>query len=445
MQKIHKNLYLILVFFTILLFGLILVFAKKPTKQFAGLIERSGSIALSAEWLDTKKAIEELLSAIAANPQNYKAKLNLAQGYIQEARITGNHGYYDQAALDLLDDVLQSEPKNFDALCCKATVLLSQHHFEEGLAVAKQALPLNTSSAFVYGLMCDANVELGNYPEAIKMSDKMVSIRPDNRSYSRISYLREIHGDLPGAIQAAKMAIAAGYPGLEQTEWTRMILAHLYENTGHLDSAAYQYRTALNERPDYAFAIAGLGRIEKGKGNYKEAIAYFEKGKKTITEYSFADELTDLYLLNNEKIKADKSAQEVIAMLSPISNADESSSSHGHYADKELAYAYLKVNNTDSALKHALLEYDRRPENIDVCETVAWVHYKRNNFTDANKMITKALRTNCQNPSLLTRAGLIKLKAGEKEKGMDLIKKAFAINPFMLDFDLKKEALTILQ
>jgi tetratricopeptide (TPR) repeat protein len=293
--------------------------------------------------------------------------------------------------------------------------------------------------------MCDANVELGNYPEAIKMSDKMVSIRPDNRSYSRISYLREIHGDLPGAIQAAKMAIAAGYPGLEQTEWTRMILAHLYENTGHLDSAAYQYRTALNERTDYAFAIAGLGRIEKGKGNYKEAIAYFEKGKKTITEYSFADELTDLYLLNNEKIKADKSAQEVIAMLSPISNADESSSSHGHYADKELAYAYLKVNDTDSALKHALLEYDRRPENIDVCETVAWVHYKRNNFTDANKMITKALRTNCQNPSLLTRAGLIKLKAGEKEKGMDLIKKAFVINPFMLDFDLKKEASIITQ
>lgn len=445
MKKIYKNLYIILVFFTILLFGLILVFAQKPTKQFAGLIERSGSIALSAEWLDTKKAIEELLSAIAANPQNYKAKLNLAQAYIQEARITGNHTYYDQAALDLLDDVLQSEPKNFDALCCKATVLLSQHHFEEGLAVAKQALPLNTNSAFVYGLMCDANVELGNYPEAIKMSDKMVSIRPDNRSYSRISYLREIHGDLPGAIQAAKMAITAGYPGLEQTEWTRMILAHLYENTGHLDSAAYQYRTALNERTDYAFAIAGLGRIEKGKGNYKEAIAYFEKGKKTITEYSFADELTDLYLLNNEKIKADKSAQEVIAMLSPISNADESSSSHGHYADKELAYAYLKVNDTDSALKHALLEYDRRPENIDVCETVAWVHYKRNNFTDANKMITKALRTNCQNPSLLTRAGLIKLKAGEKEKGMDLIKKAFVINPFMLDFDLKKEASIITQ
>ena len=51
------------------------------------------------------------------------------------------------------------------------------------------------------------------------MADKMVSIRPDLRSYSRISYLREIHGDMPGAIEAMKMAIQAGYPGYEDRAW----------------------------------------------------------------------------------------------------------------------------------------------------------------------------------------------------------------------------------
>lgn len=437
----RKNLYLILVVATVILFGVILIFAKKPVKQIPGLIQRSGGIALSAEWLDTKKAIEGLLASIAANPQNYKSKLNLAQAYIQEARITGNHGYYDQAALDLLDDVIQNEPNNFDALCCKATVFLSQHHFADGLLVAQQALPLNENSAFIYGLMCDANVELGHYEEAVKMCDKMISIRPDNRSYSRVSYLREIHGDLPGAIQAAKLAVSAGYPGLEQTEWARMVLAHLYESTGRLDSAAYQYQTALNERPDYAFAIAGLARIEKANGNYKESIALLEKAKNMISEYSFTEELAEMYRLNNEYDQANKSAQEVIAMLSPSSVADESSSAHGHYADKELAYAYLKINDTDNALKHALLEYERRPDNIDVCETVAWVNYKKANYSEASKMIDKALRTNCQNPSLLCRAGLIKIKEGQKENGTQLIKKALDINSNILDTELKEEVL----
>lgn len=435
----RKNLYIILVSVTAVILVTILLFSKKPKEAVPGFKERTGSIALTGEWLNTKQAIQGLLANIELNPDDNKSRLSLAQAYIQEARITGDHAYYDKAALELLDEVIKKEPTNFDALCCKSTVLLSQHHFAEGLEVARQALPLNPNSAYIYGLMCDANVELGNYPEAVQMSDKMISIRPDIRSYSRVSYLREIHGDLPGAIEAAKLAVSAGYPGLEQTEWTRMILAHLYEATGKLDSAEMQCNIALAERPDYAFALAGLGKIAEDKGDYKKAIGYYEKAKGLITEYSFADELTDLYRLNNEPDKASKSSEEVIDMLSPLSGADESSSSHGHYADKELAYAYLKIPDYDKALQHAQTEYERRPNNIDICETMAWVQYKKGNYAEANKMIDKALRTNCQNPTLLCRAGLIKVKAGEKEKGDLLIKKAMDTDPY-LDPELKKEA-----
>ncbi len=435
----RNKLYIILIAVTGVLLGCILFFSKKAVTQTPTFKERKGSISLSGEWLNTKQAIISLLKSIELNPQDYKSKLSLSQAYIQEARVTGDHAYYDQAALELLDDVIKNEPQNFDALCCKATVLMSQHHFTEGLEVAKQALPINPNSAFIYGLLCDGYVELGKYTDAVKMCDKMISIRPDNRSYARVSYLREIHGDLQGAIVAAKLAVAAGYPGLEQTEWTRMILAHLYENTGSLDSAEIQYKIALAERPDYPFAIAGLGHIAKLKGNYKLAISAYEKAKTIISEYSFADELTDLYKLNNEPRKANRSSQEVIAMLSPLAGSDESSSAHGHYADKELAYAYLKVPDADKALEHAMIELERRPDNIDVCETVAWVNYKKGDFLKANQMIDKALKTNCQNPSLLCHAGLIKMKSGQKQKGEELMKKAFKTNPY-LDIQLKKEA-----
>ncbi|MCD6069313.1 MAG: hypothetical protein K0S33_4139 [Bacteroidetes bacterium] len=438
-----KKAYLILTLATGLLVASIFIFAKEPKKTVPSFKERSGSIALSAEWLNTKEAIKSLITAIDINPEDHKSKLQLAQAYIQESRITGDHAYYDKAALELLEDVVKAEPTNFDALCCKATVLLSQHHFAEGLAVAKQALPINPNNAFIYGIMCDAYVELGNYSEAVKQSDKMVSVRPDIRSYSRISYLREIHGDLPGAIAAAKLAVSAGYPGLEQTEWTRTILAHLYENIGQLDSAAIQYKIALAERSDYAFAIAGLGKIEKAKGNYKEAITLYEKARTLIVEYSFDDELTDLYRLNKQEDKAKVSSEAVIAMLSPVSDVDESSSGHGHYADKELAYAYLKVPDLEKALKHAKLEYERRPDNIDVCETLAWVNYKKGNFAEANKLINKALVTNNKNPLLLCHAGMIKIKAGETAKGQELIKQALESNPY-LDVELKNEAVKYL-
>jgi len=87
------------------------------------------------------------------------------------------------------------------------------------LKVAEELQKSFPYNAFVYGILVDANVEMGNYDTAVDKADKMVSIRPDLRSYSRISYLREIHGDNTGAIDAMKLAVDAGAAGDEATEW----------------------------------------------------------------------------------------------------------------------------------------------------------------------------------------------------------------------------------
>src|SRR5688572_3684357 len=118
---------------------------------------------------------------------------------------------------------------------------------------------------------------------------------------------------------------------------------------------------------------------------------------------------------------------------------EESEEGHGHYADRELAYAYLKTNNTTAALKHALTELERRPDNIDVCETAAWVYYKRGEFSKAEKLMQHARRTNSQNPTLLARAGLIKIKNGRRNEGIALLKKAQVLNPY-LEIGLKNES-----
>ena len=63
--------------------------------------------------------------------------------------------------------------------------------------------------------------------------------------------------------------------------------------------------------------------------------------------------------------------------------------SSGHYADKEMAYAYLAVDNYDKAIEHALLEYNRRPDNIDANETVAWVYYKKSDYSESGIHISR--------------------------------------------------------
>ena len=112
--------------------------------------------------------------------------------------------YYDMAAMQQVNAVLEKEPSNFHALTYKALIYLSQHHFADGLKTALEAKKINPYNAFVYGLLVDACVETGDYTAAVEYSDKMISIRPDIRSYSRISYLREIHGDYKVLLKPCK-------------------------------------------------------------------------------------------------------------------------------------------------------------------------------------------------------------------------------------------------
>jgi tetratricopeptide (TPR) repeat protein len=401
----------------------------KKESELYQVIPRKGNSIQTREWETGKKFSTELIEKIKVNPSDAKSLLALTALYLQEARASGNFAYYDKAAMNCVNNVLKSDAKNFEALTYKAMIFLSQHHFADGLAIANQVVKTNPYNAFVFGILVDANVELGDYKSAVENAEKMISIRPDIRSYSRISYLREIHGDLAGAIDAMKLAVDAGSPGTEGTEWTRVQLGKLYEQTGEMKYAEMNYTIALQNRPEYPYALAGLARLAIAAKDYEKAIQLYSKAGSESNDYSFEEALVEVYKLNGELSHATSIANEIIEEMARVSENAAKDNTAGHYADREMAYAYLAVNNYDKALEHALLEYNRRPGNIDVNETVAWVYYNKKNYAEAESYIRTALKTNCKNPSLLCHAGLIYLKAGDKTSAKNYLQEALRSHP----------------
>jgi len=329
-------------------------------------------------------------------------------------------------------------------LTFKSLLYLSQHHFADGLAIAEKAKEVNPYNAFVYGIMVDGNVEMGNYAEAIKDADKMVSIRPDMRSYSRISYLREIHGDYPGAIEAMKMAVDAGPPGDESTEWTRVQLGHLYENTGDLKAAEMNYLVSLKYRPGYAYATAGRARIAAASKDYDRAIACYLQADSMVSDYSFKEQLAELYRLTGQEAKADELNKWLIEAMTSDAENGKNDDNIGHYADRELAYAFLRTGNYDKALEHSIAEYNRRPDNIDVNETLAWVFYREGNYKKAIPYIEVALKTKCGNSVLLSHAGLIYAKSGINAKAKNLLQQVIDSKASISE-SLRSEVVTVFQ
>ncbi len=421
----------------LLLFGgaITLIFFKyKQTKKqeentVYSFVPRKGN-ATAAEFKMANQRAEKLILQLKANPNDKKSALALANAYILEARQSGNYNYYDRAAMVTIDKILASSPEEFEALLLKSLLQLSQHHFSDALITAQKALAINPNSSFVYGLLTDAYVEMGDYASAVDAADKMVTARPDMRSYSRISYLREIHGDYNGAVDAMKMAVDAGTPSEENTEWCRVQLARLYENMGDKNKALFNYQLSLAARPSYAPALSGMANIMRFENKTDSAVYYLNAAKENSNDIHIESALAIALDKAGQKAQANALNKKVIEEMTRNSASDDLNT--GHYSDKELAYAYLQMNNYDKALSHALAEYNRRPANIDVNETLGWVYYKRNDFVNAKIYIDKSMITKSKNPGLLCKAALIYYATGNTKQAKEMAAIALQNKPLVV-------------
>ena len=371
---------------------------RRQTIEIPKLLDRHPALRQDKEWETVQNYYVKYRQKLVLNPLDDEARLALAQLFINEARITGEHGHYYPAGLQVLDGIaLEKADKDirFRALSTMAGIQLSLHDFSAALETAEQAVAINPYNAQIYGALVDANVELGRYEQAVAMADKMVSIRPDLRSYARVSYLREIHGQVEGAIEAMEMAVAAGYPTYEETAWARLTLGKLYENYGSPEVAEQQYRAILAERPDYPFAIAALASLSADNQDYAEAEQMLKQACQIIPEYSFYETLAHIY----QETGRQEDFNQTMETLWPMLKEDTES---GHNMDLEYAKLYSDLlGDQDKALEYAVKEYQKRPDNIDVNQVLASIYQRRGDPSAAARYLEVATRTHSRQPGLM--------------------------------------------
>jgi tetratricopeptide (TPR) repeat protein len=398
---------------------------KQLPADFPNLSPRSSDATASVEFLNAQQSVEFYRDAIRRKPEVTKNYVELAQIYIQEARVTALHHEYFPKAERLLDKALKIDPNDFNAIITKASMMATLHQFEQAKQLAQKAIFLNPYNAFSYGVLCDAHVELGEYDEAVNACDKMLSIRPDLRSYARASYLREIHGDNAGARQAMQMAGESGVMGQENRAWAFYNLGKLFLNEGKLDTAEYIFNGILQERSDYAFAISGLAQVKCAQNKYDEAVALLKNAFSTTPEHSFIEELANVYRATEHTTLAEETIERVEKEF-----ADHVK--EGWNVDKE--YALFCANHEihlEEALERAQKEYERRPNNIEALDTYAWTLFKNGRAAEAVPYMEKALRMGTKNSAMKYHAGMIYNAAGNKTKAREFLQEAVKINPYI--------------
>lgn len=389
----------------------------------ASLPGRSGSSSgdrSAAEATAPSDTLSRLEKETAASPDDPRAWAALGAAYVDHARANSDPSAYPRAER-ALQRALTLDPESWEALAAAGALSAGRHDFAPALRFSLQAKDRQPQSAFVLGVIVDSLTELGRYPEAVGAAQEMIDVRPDLGSYARVSYQRELHGDVPGAIDAMHQALqAASAPGdrafaiyhLGQLEW----------DTGNIEAAERHFRAALAVDPSAAQARAGLGKVAAARGDLDGAIAEYEAAVAGFADPELLKELGELYLVSGDRVAADARFER-----SAQANADQAAG--GVYVDLEKAL-FSADHNRDLAqgLAAAESEWSRR-QSIHVADAMAWQLFRHGRHTEALVYADRALQLGTGNASFLFHRAEIHRALGDGAAALADYSAALALNP----------------
>ena len=169
--------------------------------------------------------LRDAQAAVRAAPASATVYAGLGDAYLSRARESGDPGFYSRAER-AFDVALRRDPRDVAGLVGAGTLAGLRHDFSEQLRLGKAALTAAPELARPLTVIADAQIELGRYDEAGRTIQRLVDLKPALASYARVSYFRELSGDVDGAVAAMRLAVSAG-GSPEGTAYVQTLLGDL--------------------------------------------------------------------------------------------------------------------------------------------------------------------------------------------------------------------------
>jgi tetratricopeptide (TPR) repeat protein len=385
-----------------------------------------------------QQAIATLQERLKQIPEDADSWATLGLAYVQEARVTADPSYYPKAEGALRRSLKLESSNNFAADTGMGALAAARHDFTGALSWGEQARDINPYNGNVYGVIGDAQVELGRYDDAFATFQHMVDVKPDLASYARASYARELQGDLAGARADMQLALdAAGTP--EDRAFAASQLGDLSFNSGDLADAEHFYTEATVDAPEYMPPRAGLARVAWAKGDVEGAIRRFTDIVAAYPSPEYVIALGDLSSIAGRT--GDAAAQHATVRVE-----ERLFAAAGVDVDLELALFDADHGNPDRAVREATDEWHKR-HSILVADALGWSLFKDGRAAEALPYARFANQLGYRNALLKFHAGMIERATGDTAGAIRDLGLALEYNPHfsILYADTARQTLDALQ
>jgi tetratricopeptide (TPR) repeat protein len=349
----------------------------------------------------TSADIPKLQRALRLDPTATGLRVSLASAYVQRVRETGDPAFYTRAS-GVLRPALAAHPHDADALTVAGLIALARHDFRGALVLGRRARAAQPDLVDVSAVLVDAEVELGMYGAAERELQSMVDRKPNLAAYARVSYFRELHGDVAGAAAAMKLAVSAGGPALENVAYVSALLGELERQLGHPRSARRAFERALVSVPGFPAAEQGLARLD---GSIERRRRIVEK--LPLPEYVIG--------LGEAELAAGRTS-EGRRDLALIGAEEKLLRAAGVNTDVELAVYEADHGSPARAVSLARRAWAEAP-SVRAADALGWALTRDGHAAAGLEWAHRALKLGSLDPLFREHAGLAALAAGQRAEG----------------------------
>ena len=402
----------------------------------ASVRAQSASSPVEKNLSPAERSIAQAEKLIAKNPNDFEAYNALALALSRRARETSDVKFYAQAE-QALQRSFEISPGNFDAERTHVWLLLGKHEFAAALEAAKELNKKMPDDVMLYGFLTDANVELGNYKDAEVAAQWMLDLRPGSiPSLTRAAYLRELFGDIDGALDLMQMAYQSTPPSeSEDRAWIITQMAHLNLATGKTSQAEKLLQQAQAIFPGYHYALGNLAKVRIQQKRYADAVELLKQ------RYEGAPHAENLYELA-EALQLAGRTQEAEKAFAGFEKTSLLESYRADNSNRELIFYYADhAKKSAKALEVAKREYASR-HDVYTLDAYAWALYVNGRFEEARKQIEAALAAGIRDAKLFRHAGEIALKSGDRAKAQEYLSQSAELNT--IGSELAREQLALI-
>jgi tetratricopeptide (TPR) repeat protein len=373
---------------------------------------------VTADALTT--AIAHAQDRLRTLPKDWQTWAALASAYVEQARVSADPTYYPKAegaarqSLSLQPD---GNPYGHIALGALAN---ARHEFALARTEALAALAVDGYSADAYGVLADAQTQLGDASAATDAVQHMLDLKPGLAAYARASYDLELRGRTDEAADLMRRALAAAVDR-HDIAFCRNQLGDLAWQRGDLAGARDEYRQGLAADPTSIALRRGLARVDAASGNRAAALA----GYADVTNRSPSPTyLIEYAALLRGAGKSDAATEELdLAQAAQ----DLFTANGGNDALGTAALAIARGRYAD-AVAAARTEWARR-RHVDVADTLAWALHLTGQDAEALGYARRVAATGARDASYAYHLGAIEAALGDRNAAADL-RKALDTNPY---------------